>query len=66
MIELKKCPKCGSDAYVYSDQVFAWCDVYHMIRCRNEYCGERTSRWDNPKDAANEWNGGMLDEKISK
>lgn len=56
MIELKKCPKCGCEAEIYSDQVFSWCDMYYKVRCKSEYCDEETLKWDNKYDAINEWN----------
>ena len=55
MIEIKRCPKCGQVAELYSDQI-SWCDVSYQVRCTNEYCNEETLRYDNKYDAANEWN----------
>jgi hypothetical protein len=49
--ELKPCPFCGSPAEYHGECDMVW------IRCSNYDCGaERSSKFDEPEDAAKDWN----------
>ena len=54
--ELKRCCKCGGEAYIISSQTFAWCDVKYRVECSKFNCEERTPRYEHKCDAINDWN----------
>lgn len=50
-IELLPCPFCGAKADLYGECDMVW------VRCSNEFCrAQRICKFDEPEDAAENWN----------
>lgn len=61
MIDLKKCPFCGSEAELYGE-----CDMV-KVRCSNYDCQCQLVTWfDEPEEAADEWNRRDGDKQADK
>lgn len=57
MIELKKCPFCGSAAHMYEPMIKCYCVV-----CVNSECSCRTIVYRTKEKAAKAWNRRVEDE----